>query len=176
MKSLIRVLIILFIVVVAGISSLQAVPQQAVLPETLHTQDTVLTSDEVISLVSKAHSTTVRSFSDAFEAELYEQDKPEWDDVRAQLLKYWSPELVDGELQTFYATHLWEWGYEMGFAFPLWKPEYIENVKIVSESPSEVIAEFIAPVNYETYELIRIRLVLENGNWIIVKQLYGQSV
>jgi hypothetical protein len=177
MKSLIRILIVFFIVAFLGVSTLQAIPQYSTPTNTLEpTAATALTSEELVMFVSEAHYKTVRSFSDAFEDELHNRNKPLWEDVRPQLLKYWSAAIVDGDLLEFYDSYLWDWGYEMGFAFPLWKPELIENVNIISGNENEIIAEFLAPTNYETTEIIRIRLIRENGDWFIIAQNYGQSV
>lgn len=126
-----------------------------------------ITENELITLVSQAHSATALLFTDAFETELNEGWKPAWSEVSPQLLNYWSSYVVDGDLKEFYESHLWDWGYEMGFAFPLWNPELIESVTMLSANQHEIVAEFKAPTNYDTTETIRLRLIQEGGRWLI---------
>jgi hypothetical protein len=169
MKSFYRFLLLLLVLAIMGGSTLQANQQQPKEPaeNPLLVVGEIMSEQELVALVSQAHYSTVQLFSTAFEAELYTNSKPSWEEVHPELVKYWSPFLVDGDLKTFYDAHLWEWGYEMGFAFPLWKPETIEKVTLVSWSENEIIAEFEAPVNYEDIDTIQIVLIRKNGKWFI---------
>jgi hypothetical protein len=170
-KTFIRFLIIFLFLALIGIGTLQARAQQ---PGQATTDE--LSRDQIMALVTAAHYHTVLSFSGAFEEELHNSTKPQWEEVRPELLKYWSDDMVDGDLQEFYRDHLWDWGYEMGFAFPLWQADMIESVQIISQQPDEVIAEFRAPTDYDITETIRIRLIRKSGSWFIQTQLYGPSV
>ena len=171
-----RILIICIVIGLAAIG-LQGAAAQTASPAPSPTLPShQIAEKDLTALVSQIHNTTVLLFSQAFEAELYDQQKLPWTDVRPQLIKHWSPYLVDGHLQKFYESHLWEWGYEMGFAFPMWKPEMIEGIKIISVTENEIVAEFKAFTNYETTEIIRVRLIQHKGNWVIDSQLNQQSV
>jgi len=131
----------------------------------------VLSADELLRLGAEAHAETVRIFTAAFEADLYGSSKPSWQEVRSQLAPYWDAALLDGDLSSFYYEQLSAWGYEMGFVFPLWQPENAEEIKIVSASAKEIVADIKVPTSYTTSEYIRLKMVARDGGWVIASPL-----
>lgn len=168
MKLTLKIFLTCFIIAAAGIVSASTGLTEPVTAPV----DTALTSDELIELASQAHKSTVQIFSDAFEAELFYDQKPDWQEIRPQLTTYWSAKILDSDLKEFYHDHLHEWGYEMGFAFPLWQPQAIESVTIVSSKAQEIIAEFKAPTNYNTIETITTRFIKADRSWIVDSTLF----
>jgi hypothetical protein len=168
MKSLIRILIVFFIVAFLGVSTLQAIPQYSTPTNTLEpTAATALTSEELVMFVSEAHYKTVRSFSDAFEDELHNRNKPLWEDVRPQLLKYWSAAIVDGDLLEFYDSYLWDWGYEICLIFPLQYEEAIISYEFVISGNDYAVAKFLLEVYKDEPEELEVKFILENGTWLL---------
>ncbi|NLN06554.1 MAG: hypothetical protein GX167_02920 [Firmicutes bacterium] len=131
----------------------------------------VLLADELLRLGAAAHAETVRIFTAAFEADLYGSGKPSWQVVRSQLAPYWDADLLDGDLKSFYCEQLSAWGYEMGFVFPLWQPENVKEVRIVSASAGEIVADIKVPTSYTRSEYIRLKMVAQDGNWVIASPL-----
>ena len=178
MKFKVRVALLLiayFVMTLAGSTH----PQQPALAEQLRPTSAPavgLTSAELVTIASQAHYNTVRLFSDVFESELYGDYRLPWSEVRPQLLKHWAPALVDGELETFYHEHLSDWGYEMGFAFPLWQQEMIEDIVIISGSSTEIVAEFKVPTTYDMSEYVQLRLITISGSWVIASPLVTEAV
>ncbi|NLZ94165.1 MAG: hypothetical protein GX922_09200, partial [Firmicutes bacterium] len=153
LKFSLKILLTCLIFAVAGITSLHAGTKLAepnVNPTPI--ADVRLTDNELIAIASQAHKDTVQLFTQAFEDDLFHDSKPDWQEIRPQLTNYWSDQIIDNDLKNFYNNHLQEWGYEMGFAFPLWQLHAIESVTIVSSCTQKVIAEFKAPTNYNTIE------------------------
>lgn len=172
MKYTVKILMALLLIALTGSSRLQAVTKQPTSPipalePASAALSAALTPEEYAAQAVQAHHTAVKIFSEAFEAELTNGDKLPWSAVRPQLLQYWSEELVDTELKEFYANHLWDWGYEMGFAFPLWQPESIEDVQITVQSANVIIGRIKVPTDYETVEYLPITLENNNGSWVI---------
>ncbi|HZK23987.1 MAG TPA: hypothetical protein VFC74_01215 [Oscillospiraceae bacterium] len=180
MKFTMKVFVALMLFALTGSSSLQAIAQQPASPApavgpTLIAATTGLTQEEYAEKAAQAHYITVQIFSEAFEAEFNNSPKLPWSEVRPQLLPYWSEELVDNDLKSFYNDHLWDWGYEMGFAFPLWQPELIEDVQITTNQQNVIIGQIKIPTNYDTVEYLPITLQNSNGNWVIASPFISNS-
>ncbi|MDW7650069.1 MAG: hypothetical protein SCK29_05455 [Bacillota bacterium] len=126
-----------------------------------------LSDKEAFTLASQAHAAAVDIFTAAFEAELENKEKLSWTQVRSELIQYWSEDITDNQFREFYEEHLWDWGYEMGFAFPLWKPEFIEDAQVLSREEGRITMEFLAPYDYDTMAHTEVLLVYENNRWVI---------
>ena len=175
MKFTLKVLLTCLIFAAAGLTSFHTGTniQPAVTPTPV--TDVIITENELITLASQAHQDTVNLFTQAFEAELFHNNKPNWQEIRPQLTKYWSEKIIENDLKKFYNDHLREWGYEMGFVFPLWQPQTIESVKIVSSSNQEIIVEFDALTNYNSREKITVTFIPAGENWVINSPLFIQA-
>ncbi|MCR3921591.1 MAG: hypothetical protein NUK65_03615 [Firmicutes bacterium] len=177
MKIIQRALMLFLLLVMISAQSLQALSPAAELPakdtsisylEQKSENNTIgLHESEALRLVANAHASAVELFTAAFEAELTKHPKTSWSAVRTELLQSWSTRQVDGMLRTFYDEYLWEWGYEMGFAFPLWQTEEVQIVKMISLKQDEVILECRVYTDYETIENIQYHLIRENKHWVL---------
>lgn len=126
-----------------------------------------LSNNEAFNFASKAHEVAVDIFYSAFAAEVDNRQKAPWSEVRPTLLEYWSEQVVDNNFKEFYADHLWDWGYEMGFAFPLWRQEFILDSRFVSREDHKITVEFLVHADYNTNAIITVELILQNNRFVV---------
>lgn len=113
----------------------------------------LLSDDMIKEYIALADSTCLNLFKLASEAEQNNKTKQPFASIRPLLQNCYSDALVDGKLKPFYESHLGEWTYELGMAFPFHTKTYFEDcsftvikrtdsivqVKIIDNNPQPLI-------------------------------------
>jgi hypothetical protein len=111
--------------------------------------------------IALADSTCLNLFKAASEAEQNNKTKQPFASIRPLLQNCYSDAIVDGDLKPFYESHLGEWTYELGMAFPFYTKTYFEECSftVIKRTDSIVQVKIIdnnpEPLVYAIYTLKR---------------------
>ena len=134
-----------------------------------------LTVEDIKETILRAQEAAFTMAVAGFEEELSGDEKKPFSYYEPTLRDWYADELVLG-LEDFYDHYLKEWGFEMGFAFPLHQRERVDEgfAKILEQTPDKVTAMFYAEVNYEEMEALIFTLERQSDNrWVVTSMSCG---
>lgn len=121
----------------------------------------ILKDDMIKEYIALADSTCLNLFKAASEAEQNNKTKQPFASIRPLLQNCYSDAIVDDDLKPFYESHLGEWTYELGMAFPFYTKTYFEECSftVIKRTDSIVQVKIIdnnpEPLVYAIYTLKR---------------------
>lgn len=121
----------------------------------------ILKDDMIKEYIALADSTCLNLFKAASEAEQNNKTKQPFASIRPLLQNCYSDAIVEGDLKPFYESHLGEWTYELGMAFPFYTKTYFEECSftVIKRTDSIVQVKILdnnpEPLVYAIYTLKR---------------------
>jgi hypothetical protein len=133
-------------------------------------RERALLTEEIKDFIYQANREAYEMGVRGFEEVLQNREKTPFSHYEALLLCWYSPEIV-ARLEDFYENHLWEWGYEMGFAFPLhtWEQTAEGFQSLEPAGENRFRAAFLAQTGHEEWRLLSYTLERQPGGfWLII--------
>jgi hypothetical protein len=124
---------------------------------------------QIKEVVYEANKAAFAMCVQGFDEELREEDKKPFSYYEPALRKWYS-ETMTARLEFFYNEHLGEWGYEMGFAFPLHTKELVQEgfLSLELNTATKVTILFMVPAGHEETCITKYTLEKQkDGSWII---------
>jgi hypothetical protein len=132
--------------------------------------DSTKLAEEIKEVIYAANKAAFDMCVQGFDEELKESKKPFA--YYEPSLRKWYSESMTARLESFYNHHLGEWGYEMGFAFPLHTKQLVEEgfLSLEQKTATKAAAEFKEQVGHEEYCITVYTLEKQgDGSWLIVE-------
>lgn len=127
-------------------------------------------TEEIKAIVLAANKAAFDMCVQGFNEEIKGEAKTPFASYGSSLRKWYSEEMTSN-LEMFYNHHLGEWGYEMGFAFPLHTRELVEEgfISLELSSATKASIRFKVPAGHEETCITEYTLEKEDdrGSWII---------
>lgn len=131
----------------------------------------VLLREEIKELIYRANEEAFSMGVKGFEEEFLGEPKTPFSHYKPLLLS-WYCESIVANLELFYENHLGEWGYEMGFAFPLHTRALAEEgfQYLKQEGEGLIVVNFHGQAGHEEWKCLTYTLKKqEDGFWIITR-------
>ena len=144
--------------------------------ETLPDSESNIPVEAILDIMHQADKIALDYFKAAFEAELADEDKVPFSQIRPDLLMHRSRHHVDTDLAAFYEEGLFEWGFEMNQVFPFHDKDHLQKSfgGIVSQTEQTIVV-FTAiegSALNEGYSFYTV-LILEDNKWVIDEKYSG---
>lgn len=142
------------------------VPNSEIIPEQ---NDATRLAEDIKEVICAANKAALDMCVQGFEEELKEETKKPFAYYEASL-RQWYSETLTASLKNFYNHHLGEWGYEMGFAFPLHTKEFVDDgfLSLNQKTATMATVKFKVQADHEEHCITVYTLEQQdNGSWLI---------
>ncbi len=131
--------------------------------------DAMRLAEDIKEVICAANKAALDMCVQGFDEELKGETKKPFAYYEASL-RQWYSETLTASLENFYNDHLGEWGYEMGFAFPLHTKEFVEEgfLSLNQKTATKATVEFKVQAGHEE-DCITVYTLeqQDDGSWLI---------